>query len=147
MPLTGNFGALERWERQLGRIADGRVAFEIADDMADVALGLVAQDFARESDPFGNPWAPKKKPDGRAILRGKTNRLVQWRKAYVNQYGFRVESVAPYAKFHQTGTKNKDGSQRMPARKMAPTGNRLPSNWNSELRGVFIRRMHRLLTK
>lgn len=108
--------------------------------MADKALGLVAEGFGRESDPFGNRWAPKKRPDGRAILRGETNRLVQWRKAFVSQHGYRVTSTAPYARFHQTGTK------RMVARKMAPTGNRLPANWSSEFRGVFIRRMHALLT-
>lgn len=139
MPLTGNFGALERWERSLGRIGDPRTAFEIADEMADVALGLVAQNFANQADPFGNRWAPKKRPDGRPILRGETNRLVQWRKAFVNQHGYRVTSAAPYARYHQTGTR------RMVARRMVPTGNRLPSLWASEFRGVFIRRMHALL--
>lgn len=141
MPLTGNFGALARWEQQLGKISDGRVAFEIADEMSDRALALVAEGFAKESDPFGRRWAPKKRDDGRPILRGETNRLVQYRKAFVNQHGFRVESRAPYARYHQTGTR------KMVARPMVPVGNRLPPKWTNEFRGVFIRRMHSLLTK
>lgn len=138
MPLTGNFSALERWERKLGRIGDGATRFEIADGMADAALGLVAEGFGRESDPFGGAWKPKKRPNGRAILRGKTDRLVKWRKSFVNQHGYRINSTAPYAKFIQRGTKH------MVARRMVPDG-RLPAKWSSEFRGVFIRRMHALL--
>jgi hypothetical protein len=139
MPLTGNFGKLATWQRKIERISSPQVAFEIADGMADAALGLIAEGFGREQDPFGNRWAPKKRPDGRAILRGKTNRLIQWRKAFVNQHGYRVTSTAPYARYHQSGTR------RMVARRMAPTSNRLPAHWSSEFRGVFIGRMHALL--
>jgi hypothetical protein len=146
-PLTGDFGKLARWERALGQLATGKAAFDIADEMADTALGLVAESFGRESDPFGRRWAPKKTPNGKAILRGETNRLVQWRKSFVNQYGYAITSRATYAKFHQRGTFNKDGSQRMVARPMAPTGRRLPPKWSSEFRGVYLRRMHALLTK
>lgn len=139
MPLTGNFGKLATWQRKISAIDSPQVAFEIADGMADVALGLIAEGFGREQDPFGNRWAPKKKPDGRPILRGETNRLQRWRKAFVNQHGYRVASMASYAGYHQHGTR------RMVARRMAPTGNRLPAHWSSEFRGVFVRRMHALL--
>jgi phage gpG-like protein len=138
MPLTGDFGALARWERQLGQIASPRVAFEIADGMADAALGLVAETFGREADPFGNRWKPRKHDTGRPLLRGKTSRLVTWRKQFVNQHGYRIASAAPYAKFHQDGTK------RMPARRMVPNG-RLPAKWASEFRGVFVSRMRQIL--
>jgi phage gpG-like protein len=137
--LTGDFGKLARWQRNIAAINSPQVAFEIADGMADVALGLIAETFGREQDPFGNRWKPKKKPDGRPILRGETNRLQRWRKAFVNQHGYRVASLAPYAGYHQSGTR------RMVARRMAPTGNRLPAHWSSEFRGVFVRRMHSLL--
>lgn len=138
MGLTGDFSKLDRWQRQLGRIADPSTAFEIADGMADAALGLVAETFGRESDPFGTHWKAKKRPDGRAILRGETNRLVHWRKQFVNQHGYRIASKAPYAGFIQKGTK------RMVARRMVPSG-RLPAKWASEFRGVFVARMHSLL--
>lgn len=144
MGLTGDFGKLARWERQLGHIGSPQVAFEIADDMADAALGLVAEGFGRESDPFGNHWAPKKRANGHPILRGETNRLIRWRKAFVNQHGYRIASTAPYAKFIQRGTKTTDGRTRMVARRMVPD-TRLPPKWSSEFRGVFIRRMHALL--
>lgn len=145
MPLTGPFAKIALWERKIQTIGSDRVRFEIADEMADIALGLVAEEFSQERDPFGNPWAPPKQPTGRLILRGKTNKLVTWRKASVNQHGFRIDSRAPYAKFHQRGTRNRDGSQRMVARRMIPDGTRLPAPWASELRGAFIRRMHALL--
>jgi hypothetical protein len=137
-PLKGDFAALERWERKFGRIGDARTAFEIADGMSDAALALVAESFGREADPFGKAWKPRKVSTNRPILRGKTNRLVRWRKAFVNQHGYRISSTAPYAGYHQSGTRH------MPARKMVPTG-RLPPKWASEFRGVFIRRMHALL--
>jgi hypothetical protein len=139
MPLTGDFGKLARWTRKFGDLSDSRAAFEIADGMAEAALGLVAEGFSREADPFGNRWAPKKRDDGRRILRGETNRLIQFRKQFVNQHGFRVTSLAPYARYHQSGTR------RMVARPMVPRGNRLPAKWSSEFRGVFIARMHALL--
>lgn len=138
MPLKGDFGKLELWQRKLGRIGDPRVAFEIADNMADAAIGLVAEGFGRESDPYNHRWAPKKKPDGRPILRGETNRLVQWRKQFVNQHGYRIASIAPYARYIQGGTR------RMAARRMVP-GRTLPPKWASEFRGVFLARMHALL--
>jgi hypothetical protein len=138
MPLTGAFDKLARWERQLGKISDARTAFEIADTMADSALGLVAEGFGRESDPYNSRWAAKKRPDGRPILRGETNRLVQWRKQFVNQHGYRIQSLAPYSRFHQSGTR------RMVARRMVP-GRSLPPKWASVFRGVFTARMHALL--
>lgn len=138
MSFTGNFSTLARWSNKLRDLSSPGLMFEIADNQADVSLGLVAQEFGRESDPWGNRWAPKKKPDGRPILRGETNRLVSWRKAFVNQHGYRIESRAPYSRYHQTGTR------KMVARKMVPDG-RLPPRWASELRGAAIERVNRLL--
>lgn len=137
--FSGDFAKIARWSQKLRDISSPKVMFEIADTQADIALGLVAEEFSRESDPYFRRWAPKKKPDGRPILRGETNRLVTWRKAFVNQHGYRVESTAPYSRYHQSGTK------RMVARKMVPDRN-LPPRWSSELRGAALARVHRLLT-
>ena len=139
MSLTGDFHTLDRWTRALGELASDKLRFEVADEMADATLGFVAQEFAEQRDPFGKPWKPKKRPDGRKILRGKTGRLIQFRKGSVNQSGYRVDAGADYFSFHQRGTK------RMVARKMLPTGRRLPPRWQSEFRGIYIKRcMHAL---
>lgn len=140
MPLTGDFGKLDIWAKKIERAASPVVRFEIADDMSDVALGLVAEGFGRQSDPYGRRWKPKRRADGRPTLRGKTGKLVQWRKAFVNQHGYRITSQAPYAKFHQSGT------TRMVARKMTPdTGRPLPQRWVKALREPYLARMNKLL--
>jgi len=136
--FSGDFGKIQRWSTKIRDIGSPKVLFEIADDQADVSLGLVAEGFGRESDPYLRRWAPKKVPDGRRILRGKTNRLVTWRKAFVNQHGYRIESTAPYGGYHQKGT------SRMVARKMVPDRNLAP-RWSSALRGAAIARVNRLL--
>lgn len=131
MALTGDFQKLERWARDIGNLASPKLRFQVADDMADATLGLVAQEFAQERDPYGKPWARKKVPDGRMILRGKTGRLIRFRKGSVTQHGFRVDAGAPYYSFHQSGT------SRMKARRMTPTNNRLPPFWASEYRQIY----------
>jgi hypothetical protein len=139
MPLLGDFGRLDLWARKLGALASASVAFEVSEQMANRTLGFIAQEFEQERDPFNRRWSPKKRPDGRKILRGETNRLIQWRKTYVNQHGFKLSTPAPYFRYHQTGTR------RMVARKILPTGTRLPAVWSSEFRGIYLRAMHRRL--
>jgi hypothetical protein len=136
--FSGDMGKIARWSSAISKLDSLGFRFQVADTLSDVSLGLVAEGFARETDPFGRRWAPKKRPDGRRILRGETNRLVQFRKAFVNQHGYRIESRAPYGHYHQTGT------SRMVARKMTPDG-RLPPRWASELRSAAIAMTHRLL--
>lgn len=125
MGLTGDFHTLDQWERSLGELASPKLAFEVADAMADATLGLVAEEFANERDPYGKAWAPKKRPDGRMILRGKTGRLIKFRKGAVNQHGFRVDAGADYYVFNQ------------PKRKMLPE-KRLPRLWTSVYRDIFV---------
>jgi phage gpG-like protein len=133
MPLKGDFGKLDRWAKKIDDLGSPAFRFQVANDMSDIALGLVAQQFAKQASPYGGRWKAKKRPDGRPILRGKTNRLVKWRKAFVNQHGYRIASTAPYAGFHQSGT------SRMVARKMVPD-RRLPASWSKPLSRVFASR-------
>jgi hypothetical protein len=140
MPLDGDFGKLLQWQAALREIGSPRFSFGVASEQADVAIGLVAEGFGRESDPYGKPWAPKKRPDGRRTLRGKTNRLVKWRKTFVNQHGYGIASAAPYARHHQRGT------SRMVARKMVPDA-RIPRRWSSAFSAVFHKRVNRALRR
>lgn len=133
MPLTGDFTTLDRWAKQLGQLSSQKLMFQVADEMADATLGLVAQGFAEERDPYGKAWAPKKHPDGRMVLRGKTGRLIRFRKGAVSPRGFRCDMGAPYGVFHQRGT------SRMRARRMLPVNGRLPPIWASEYREIYVR--------
>lgn len=134
MGLTGDFRTLDRWERDIGELGSDKLMFEVADAMADATLGLVAQGFAQERDPFGKAWKPKKNPDGRMILRGKTGKLIKFRKGSVNQRGFRVDAGAPYFSHLQAGT------SRMKARRMVPE-RRLPPKYASVYREIYVTAM------
>ena len=102
--LTGDYGKLSRWARSFGELASPGLALEVSRSMAAESVRLVEQGFEKEQDPFGNPWKPKKEPDGRKILRGKTGLLRQWRQVYASSAGFRIASKAPYSIYHQKGT-------------------------------------------
>jgi hypothetical protein len=130
VPLTGEFQKLDRWAKQIGELASPKLRFQVADEMADATLGLVAQGFGEERDPYGKPWARKKRPDGRPILRGKADQLNRFRKGAVSPRGFRCDMGAPYGVFHQKGT------SRMKARRMVPN-RRLPPRWVSEYRSIY----------
>lgn len=132
MALTGDFQKLAKWANAIGELESPKLRFQVADEMADATLGLVAQGFARQSDPYGKPWAPKKKPDGRPILRGKSGKLAQFKKGVVSPSGFRCDMGAPYGVFHQSGT------SRMRARKMVPD-RRLPRTWSSAYQEIYTR--------
>lgn len=147
---------------------------EASRDMGAAAKEFVDRGFERQEDPFGNPWAPKKEPDGRPILQGKTGTLRKWRIEYANSEGFKISSRAPYAGVHQrgSGTYGTRGSSyvirakraRMLrftvggvpvyaksvnhpgviARRMEP-GNRLPALWSSVFREIYVQKMRNYL--
>jgi hypothetical protein len=140
MPLTGDFQTLERWAKEIGALGSAKTMFRVADEMADATLGLVAQGFAQERDPYGKAWAPKKRPDGRGILRGKSGKLIRFKKGSVSQRGFRCDMGAPYGAYHQSGT------SRMKARRMVPVNGRLPRSWAREYREIYIQAMRSQLS-
>jgi phage gpG-like protein len=132
MPLFGDFQTLKRWEKSIGQLASRGLAFDCANEMAEAHLRQVAREFETERDPFGKPWKPKKRPDGRKILRGKTGNLRRFRKATINQRGYKIGTTAPYLRFHQSGT------SRMAQRRVLP-GKRLPTQLASEFRSIFTK--------
>jgi hypothetical protein len=140
MPLTGDFQKLDRWVKEIGKLDSPKLRFQVADEMADATLGLVAQEFSQERDPYGKPWAPKKRPDGRMILRGKSGRLIQFRKGTISPNGFRCDMGAPYGTFHQKGTR------RMKARMMLPKNGKLPPRWAAVYREIYVRAMRSQLS-
>ena len=128
--LSGDFQKLDRWAKAIGELESPRLRFKVADEMSDGTLGFIVEGFGREADRFGKAWAPKKRPDGNPILRGKTGRLSKFRKGAVSPSGYRVGTNAEYFKYHQRGTR------RMKARRMVPN-RRLPPRWVSEFRDIY----------
>lgn len=174
MSLTGDYGKLSRWARNFGELASPGLALEVSRSMAAESVRLVEQGFEKEQDPFGNPWKPKKEPDGRKILRGKDGLLRQWRQVHASSEGFKIASKAPYSVYHQKGTgiygsgkgryeikprrakmlRFKVGGKYVfaksvmhpgvPIRRMEP-GSRLPSLWASLYREIYFRNVRKRL--
>ena len=124
--LSGDFGALREFAGQLEKAGHSKALQELSENLAEEALDLVAEGFKGEHDPSGRSWKPKKKPDGRSILVGKTSRLRRgWHRKVANTRGFTIGPAVKYAGYHQFGTRT------IPARRMVPKRGRLPSAWKS----------------
>jgi hypothetical protein len=124
--LTGNFAALADLQKRLADIAaNGQREIEARSAKA-VELVLKEQ-FDTGSGPDGNAWAALKPS---TIASGRTPPpLTKTRKMRNSATaspikGVRVRIAKP-AGFHQ------DGTSRMAARPMVPTGNTLPTRWKS----------------
>lgn len=156
--VTGDFGSLAAWERAF-RSAP-KTLQEMAQPMAEEVLGLVQEGFAKEQNPYGEPWAPKAIPDGRSILVGKTARLRRgWHVKRAGKSGFMVAPSVDYAGLHQNPTKKRikakngkalafsGGGATMfrrsvkppPQRMMVPVSARgLPREWSQAMAEVAI---------
>jgi phage gpG-like protein len=103
----------------------GSVAFkrELLAAMADAALELVRQEFAMSRDPYGNPWAPPKKPRFGGPVLVKTGRMQGRIRRRVSADAFTLVSPVPYSGFHQSGTR------RMVRRRIFPDDGSIPPEW------------------
>jgi phage gpG-like protein len=128
-----DYGKLKNWAK-LMRSGDVAIGV-IRSRMADEVLKLIDRGFERQKDPYENPWAPKKRPNGYAILHGPTHRLRPgWHKLFLGARRFLVQPNVPYAAAHQAPRHN-----RRPRRAMVPYGNRkLPLRWRARLMRAAI---------
>jgi hypothetical protein len=128
-----DYAKLARWAKLLrsGDVAIGK----IRKGMADEVVRLIDEGFAKQKDPYGVPWAPKKRDDGRMILHGPTGRLRSgWRPVLVGVRKFFVAPSVDYAAPHQAPRFN-----RRPRRAMVPYGkNKLPLKWRLRLMKAAI---------
>ncbi len=145
MKLTVRGRGLDQLRALRDRLANpGPMLDAISEAVADEALDLVIQGFQKQSDPYNDNWAPKKHPDGRAILTGVTSNLRRgWHKSKIGRHRWRIAPAptAPYAKHLQKGTKNRDGSVRMVARKMIPDGRGMPRDWDEAFNDTVLETM------
>lgn len=126
--LRGDFAKLEKLKKKVAKIGDQSLQRVIVDNLAQEALTLIAENFRRESDPYGVRWRPKRYPDGRSILVRHGRLRNSFTVTDRTPTRFRIGSAVGYAGYHQTGTRLKSGV-RMPARPMVPDGRGLPPEW------------------
>lgn len=136
MSLTGDFDKVAHWAAQIGSLASGASLSEVSAEMAKATAGFIGEQFATGRDPFGNPWAPKKKPDGRPVGTGKTGRLKKYRVRFASASGFEVYNPnADYRRwFH--------GGRRVQTPRPISPGNRVPARWDAAYQRIWIAHCH-----
>ena len=131
-----DYGKLKHWQKLL---RNGHLVItSVRKELAEETLKLIDEGFDSQRDPYGNAWAPKKRPDGRKILHGPTGRLRRgWRVKAVANARYTVLPSVDYAAPHQAPRRG-----RRPRRRMVPGGRRgLPPKWKARFKRVATRAM------
>ncbi len=120
----------------------GAVVEAVGPYSAEKMRDLVSEGFRRRRDPYGAPWAPKKRPNGYPVLHGATGQLeAPWNIQGAGARWF-VEPNVDYAAAHQAPARGRGGKLKRPRRMMVPSGRRgMPRRWSSEIRKVSERIM------
>ncbi len=118
MGVTGDFTKLDRLIKKLDAAARGAAMESVKKALADEATSQLAFGFRMSRDPYGTPWRPLKRRQGKPLL--DTGRLRGSFSAQLTSTGFRIGSNVVYAAPHQFGSKR----GRPPQRRMLPSGAR-----------------------
>ena len=115
---------------QLPELADqdGEIYIKLGGDLTPLMRGVASvienssrDRFRTKTAPDGSTWADLK-PSTLKAKKGRGSKMVEYGDlmrsitSYANSTSAAVGTDRPYAKYHQTGTKNSDGSERMEAR-------------------------------
>jgi hypothetical protein len=102
--VKGNaIGKLREFRNKLATVPS--MVERAADNAAEEIVDLVAECFATQKSPYGEPWPDKVFDDGRAVLVGNTTRLRRgWHVKKLGRGKRRVMPNVDYAKYHQDGT-------------------------------------------
>lgn len=90
---------------------------------------LLLQTYDQGQNPYQQYWAPRLRPYGWAIL-NKTGKQRNSFKTTISKGTFTITNTAPYAKYHQDGTKY------MAQRKIIPDEG-MPKQWEAPLEDYF----------
>lgn len=102
--MTGDFKALEVFGKRVGKLASATSMRGLSRAIGNEVLFQVQTGFATRTDPYGEPWAPKRIPDGRPALSGKSGKLrAGWYLKYVGPDAVIAGNRQPYGAF-QSGT-------------------------------------------
>lgn len=140
MPLTGDFGKLQKLIGAFEKAAGKDFARSLALNLAAETISLVQREFRSQSDPYGDAWAPLKARAGMILSdTGHLRNSVAIAAATGSQ--IRIAIGASYAPFHQKGTK------RMPQRMILPRDGDLPAAWASEYLAVTTSLLEQVFAK
>jgi phage gpG-like protein len=119
--------------RKLERFSSGEVYERMGRKIADACHAQAIAGFRAETDPYGVPWAPRKKVSGWAAMAfghiDNGHPLLDDTGAMINSLTVRYSRgtvlmrIKGYAKFHQSGTRN------MVARKIFPDQSQGLGKW------------------
>lgn len=127
--ITGDFDKLQKITESVARLASS--GFRRVSTDGSVAISDVLEEqYASGSGPNRDPWAP--------LASGEPSHLTDTGHMRSTSLSTPVKGVSvriPFpGKFHQKGTKNRDGSRRMPARPIVPESSSLPERWSDPLK-------------
>lgn len=129
---------------KLGKLSPRAVKNAVKEPLARWTLATVKRQFTAQSDPYGKRWAPKKEPDGRRVLTGKTRKLRNDISRANTTRGFRIHARAPYASFHQDG-RRRSGPD-IPTRLIFPTESKgLPAMWRRQYSKIVRVELRKLI--
>lgn len=134
-------GKVASWARL---IKNSEVVIKVSlPQMADELLRRTKRGFETERDPYGQRWKPKKRPDGRKTLTGKTRRLRSGWRRVVRGKSFVIYPSVEYAAYHQTGVP----SRNLVRRRMVPSKDSgMPRAWNIALTIIAMKNFWRHFT-
>lgn len=97
--------------------------------LAETALDLVREGFEESREPDGFPWSEITHRQGKPLIDTATLQN-SWHVTHIGRHTFGIAAGVNYAHYHQLGTHNADGSQRIVPRKMVPDdGAPMPRAW------------------
>lgn len=124
MSNEAEFAKLGQLIARLESAGAGGARHKVGQSIALASHSLIQRGFARQQDPYGTPWVPRKKPgDGHPTL----NKTGAMKRAFTVLHdtvrGVIFHNTKPYTEYHQ------DGTPKMVARKMFPDKGGLPTAW------------------
>lgn len=135
LQLSGNGQRkLAMLQRRLVDIASVKEA--ISESQAEEGIKLIRAGFDRETNPYGRPWAKRKRETretrGKKVLSGKGPLKNSYAVKRADASGWRVSSDKEYALYHQKPRKG-----RRPQRMQVPDeGKGFPSTWRKVMNEV-----------
>jgi phage gpG-like protein len=101
--VSGDFAGLAGLRAHFVALANGSFMRSLRIDLAEEAAAQIGASFNEQRDPYGVPWAPRKKPgDGHPLLR-YTDAMYNSLRTRATATGIRVTSPLPYVAAHQKG--------------------------------------------
>ncbi len=140
MTITGDFAKVKKWVDYVDSLAQPEFRAMVTRDTANGVRTLTAENFEKERDPFGNPWIPKKRPNGFKTLHGPDAKLRKFFIKKLTPDEFELKSLAKYFRPHQDGAKRNGTNWKLPRRQMIPEGSEVPPAMRTLFTKVYSKR-------